>query len=93
MPRCNPLKDKDIVSYRSSCPPCRRFRSSGADFHAAHHVVRRVGGLEARPPRRRRPQAVVRRVGGLEDYGASCPDQPKVVRRVGGLEGVGGYHM
>ena len=27
VPRCNPLKDKDIVSYRSSCPPCRRFRS------------------------------------------------------------------
>ena len=26
VPICNPLKDKDIVSYRSSCPPCRRFR-------------------------------------------------------------------
>ena len=26
VPRCNPLKDKDIVSYRTRCPPCRRFR-------------------------------------------------------------------
>ena len=33
VPRCNPLKDKDIVSYRSSCPPCRRFRREGEGIY------------------------------------------------------------
>ena len=35
VPRCNPLKDKDIVSYRSSCPPCRRFRSHRSNGRGA----------------------------------------------------------
>ena len=46
VPRCNPLKDKDIVSYRSSCPPCRRFRSFPCISDLRICVVRRVGGLE-----------------------------------------------
>ena len=66
VPRCNPLKDKDIVSYRSSCPPCRRFRRLPATLPPEKEVVRRVGGLEELFVKILVGLAVVRRVGGLE---------------------------
>ena len=69
VPRCNPLKDKDIVSYRSSCPPCRRFRrQNDAKLHR-FAVVRRVGGLEVVVRVELAVDVVVRRVGGLEGVG------------------------
>lgn len=86
VPRCNPLKDKDIVSYRSSCPPCRRFRSNRHIFHGDGSVVRRVGGLEVSRWKVPHHHIVVRRVGGLEAPEIRLSATVGVVRRVGGLE-------
>ena len=69
VPICNPLKDKDIVSYRSSCPPCRGLEDRLPDCAPDNGVVRRVGGLEDLEKDARAPLIVVRRVGGLEGVG------------------------
>ena len=87
VPRCNPLKDKDIVSYRSSSPPCRRFRSN---LKRANEVVRssppcrrfrrtscRSGWRSSRSPPCRR----FRRVKRLNHHGWKCSPPCRRFRR------------
>ena len=50
-------------------------------------VIRRVGGLEARPTLRTSSRRVIRRVGGLEVVVVDKAPFSEVIRRVGGLEG------
>ena len=86
VPRCNPLKDKDIVSYRSSSPPCRRFRRVMAVYDgalASSPPCRRFRspwppgrGRRHRSPPCRRFRRLWRNRGELA----------RVLRRVGGLE-------
>lgn len=63
---CNSLILNEYTETYFSCPPHRRLRIVGAEDYYRSQVVRRIGGLENRPPHHLPSGSVVRRIGGLE---------------------------